>query len=95
MTLSLAARILKHTRRDGVAPPGLFGPCWVWTARCDPDGYGQVSLHGRTKQAHWASYEHERGPVPPGLELDHPAKCEGFRLNAVDPLLDQLLKVYG
>jgi hypothetical protein len=71
---TLAERIQKHTRRDGVAPPGLFGPCWVWTGALDKDGYGQVSVQGKTKQAHWASYENERGPVKDGLELDH--KCE-------------------
>lgn len=67
MRLTIAQRLAKHTI---VSPNG----CHVWSGAVDKDGYGQISINGKTKQAHWASYENERGPVPPGLELDH--KCE-------------------
>lgn len=46
--------------------------CWIWTAFCSQQGYGQFSMEGRIKkQAHWVSYTHFVGPIEAGLELDH------------------------
>lgn len=69
--VGLRNRIAKHTDRSGEPSPGLETPCWRWLGALDPDGYGQVSVRGKTRQAHFASYENERGRVPEGLELDH------------------------
>ena len=45
--------------------------CWIWTA-ATRKGYGLFSLGtGRNVQAHRVSYIIARGPVPPGLVLDH------------------------
>lgn len=49
------------TERDPV-----FG-CLLATGRRDREGY---AFHGRTR-AHIAAWTAARGPVPPGLELDH------------------------
>jgi hypothetical protein len=44
--------------------------CWMWTAALN-QGYGYVGWEGRTRKAATVIYELLRGPVPPGLELDH------------------------
>lgn len=44
--------------------------CWQWrpTKR---KGYGRIKIEGKFKTAHVYCYEHFKGPVPNGLELDH------------------------
>lgn len=50
--------------------------CWIWTGSIRK-GYGQIwtsldaSGHRSLLQAHRASYELARGPIPEGLDLDH------------------------
>lgn len=48
--------------------------CLVWTWRRCKLGYGRVSVCAVNKQAHRVAYELVRGPIPPGLELDHLCK---------------------
>lgn len=47
--------------------------CWIWQGPLNAYGYGQFPLGRRNHkaQAHRAFYEHHRGPIPSGLELDH------------------------
>lgn len=46
--------------------------CWLWTASCFFNGYGQTSFGGRTGiRAHRVIYELLVGPIPTGLDLDH------------------------
>ena len=45
--------------------------CWLWTGVRDRKGYGQLWCHGRTARSHRVAYELERGPIPPGLTIDH------------------------
>ncbi len=45
--------------------------CKLWTAQITPDGYGRFSVDGRKVYVHRWIYEHEIGPIPEGLELDH------------------------
>lgn len=42
-------------------------PCTLWTGRLNEDGYGTIGV----RLAHRAAWEGARGPIPPGLELDH------------------------
>lgn len=49
-------------QRIHVAPSG----CWEWT-HCRSRGYGVVKGRG----AHRVVYELFKGPVPPGLQIDH------------------------
>ncbi len=44
--------------------------CLLWTASKTTNGYGLFASK-RTKVAHRWVYEHVRGPIPKGLELDH------------------------
>lgn len=48
--------------------------CWIWMAASNEKGYGVFGMGPResgTRLAHRVSYEHHRGEIPPGLELDH------------------------
>ena len=47
--------------------------CWVWTGYVNPQGYGQITLSAEDGRAlvHRVAYEHHRGAIPDGLELDH------------------------
>jgi hypothetical protein len=64
-------------------------PCWIWTGYCGRAGHGQVTLSAEEGRAlvHRVTYMAEKGPVPPGLELDHlcrvPACCNPAHLEAV------------
>jgi hypothetical protein len=69
-------RFEKYVDRDGPLPEHRtdLGPCYVWTGGLDPDGYPIFSANtaGKTSvRAHKWIYQHEVGPVPEGLELDH------------------------
>ncbi len=46
--------------------------CVLWTA-ATRDGYGRFSLNGRDERAHRIAWLFMRGPIPPGLVIDH--KC--------------------
>lgn len=48
------------------------GPCWEWTARRFPTGYGEFFLsQGKIVYAHRLAWELLVGAIPVGLELDH------------------------
>lgn len=43
------------------------GGCLVWTGRRAKDGYARLG----GKNAHRLAFELSKGPIPPGLEIDH------------------------
>lgn len=46
--------------------------CWLWTASCVEDGYGQFRFSPKKMgKAHVFAYQHYVGPVPSGMQLDH------------------------
>jgi uncharacterized protein YcaQ len=45
--------------------------CWIWSASCSRNGYGQLWVDGRLAIAHRFAYERMVGPIPEGLEIDH------------------------
>lgn len=45
--------------------------CWEWPSVFSSSGYGRVKMHGKGRVAHAVVWEQSRGPVPPGLQLDH------------------------
>jgi transposase len=51
----------------GVGPKG----CWIWRGYRMPNGYGAVSVLGRSHTAHRVVFVMEGGHIPEGLQLDH------------------------
>ena len=47
------------------------GTCWIWTAGCNPQGYGRFHLGGSAVLAHRVSYELHIGPIPAGAYVLH------------------------
>jgi len=45
--------------------------CWLWTAACNPDGYGNFYINGSTIGAHRVSYEIHIGEIPRGIHVLH------------------------
>ncbi len=48
-----------------------LGPCVLWEGCVGVSGYGRKWRGGRDDYAHRAAYEEARGPIPPGLTIDH------------------------
>lgn len=51
--------------------------CWEWSLHKDKDGYGNVSVNGKTRRAHVVSYETFRKQIPSGLVVDHLCRNRG------------------
>ena len=45
--------------------------CGLWTSVTTWANYGRFKVNGRFVQAHRWAYEYFKGPIPPGLQLDH------------------------
>lgn len=45
--------------------------CWEWQGGRDSNGYGQLWFNNKRAGAHRVAYLLERGPIPPGLVIDH------------------------
>lgn len=54
-----------------IEPEPMSG-CWIWVGSRDSHGYGRMMLSSVGPiGAHRVTYEHYRGPIGDGLELDH------------------------
>lgn len=64
-----------------------FG-CALWPlGKLNSSGYGTAWIDGRPRMAHYVAFEKARGPVPPGLVLDHLCRRRRCTLNAhLDPV---------
>ena len=47
------------------------GKCLIWTRGRGAKGYGGVTFGGGVRYAHRVAYELVKGPIPPGLQIDH------------------------
>lgn len=47
------------------------GSCWVWTGEINGWGYGATHVERKHRSAHRVAYEMARGPIPPGMQVDH------------------------
>lgn len=63
------------------------GDCWEWQGYRGPHGHGAVYHDGASRPAYRVIWEHLRGEVPEGLELDHlcrnPPCCNPDHLDPV------------
>lgn len=75
---SLETRFWASVNKAGPVPShdATLGPCWVWTAACNRDGYGVIKPGGGKRQvkAHRVSLEWARGPIPDGQMVLH--RCD-------------------
>ncbi|GAA3267724.1 HNH endonuclease signature motif containing protein [Streptomyces lavendulae] len=55
--------------------------CWLWKPLGSVHGYGQFSSKGKTHLAHRFSYLLAKGPIEPGLTIDHLCRVR----NCVNP----------
>jgi hypothetical protein len=53
--------------------PDFVSGCWVWINGLYDrrDFYGAFYIGGKMRRAHAVSYEHHKGPIADGLEIDH------------------------
>jgi hypothetical protein len=54
--------------------PEKYDDCWLWGGAISSTGYGAIGLGGREDgidTTHRVSYEIFRGPIPPGMHIDH------------------------
>jgi hypothetical protein len=56
--------------------------CWIWTGSRYHNGYGRISSRAKHQSAHRTAYRIFRGPIKPGLQLDHLCRERG----CVNPL---------
>ena len=93
---SLIERLYAKVDKAGPVPdkrPDL-GPCWLWTGYRNAGGYGWISRgiwKGGSVFAHRAAYEHENGPIPAGLVLDHLCRVRHcVRPSHLEPVTDEV-----
>ena len=68
----MGSRIGRPPSFRPVKPLTFFNgtPCLNWPGSLR-HGYGVVTINGRRTGAHRAIYESHKGPIPPGLVIDH------------------------
>ena len=55
--------------------------CWLWMAKWDRNGYGQIWNGPHMAKAHRIAYQLFRGEIPPDKEIDHLCRVH----NCVNP----------
>ena len=69
--------------------------CHIWVGTVTVNGYAQARLDNRWKYVHRAVWEHYKGPIPEGLQIDHICKirncCNVDHLRLVTPRVNTLL----
>ena len=81
------------------------GDCWLWTASCRPNGYGQIGIGSRSDGsrtvvlAHRLAYELQIGVIPDGIcvlhRCDNPKCVRGSHLflgSQADNMADKVAK---
>lgn len=65
------ARFWKKVNKDGPIVRPELGPCWLWTGRTSPKGYGQFNHLRRDVEAHRVSCRLAYGAIPDGMLACH------------------------
>jgi hypothetical protein len=68
---SLEDRFWSKVDKNGPVVREDLGPCWIFTGRCNSDGYGGFYLDGHTVNANRVAYVLTYGPLDPSLEACH------------------------
>ncbi len=70
---TFSERFWNKVNKDGPIPTHAphLGPCWVWTASNNGNGYGVIGLGKQNAYVHRISYEWQYGPIPLMYEIDH------------------------
>lgn len=58
-------RLDSFTNKDGAKG------CWLWEGALAKEGYGVMSIGGRTQRVHRVSYTLHMGVIPEGMFIDH------------------------
>lgn len=45
--------------------------CWIWTGSLSKTGYSKTRIGDKHLLAHRVIFEHLKGPIPEGMQLDH------------------------
>ena len=61
--------------------------CWIYTGCLTSRGYGHIRFGKTMKMVHRVMFEHQKGPVPDGMDVDHICRnracCNPDHLEAV------------
>jgi hypothetical protein len=71
MSITDATSRTRVLRRFQAATDKQADGCWIWQAKRGRDGYGRFSIQCRWHMAHRISHQLFKGPIPPGLDVDH------------------------
>lgn len=94
MSSQYAPPIRRLLEATVLTPGPLSTPCWVSTYAPNRSGHTRIKANDVRVMSHRFSYEHFRGPVPDGLDLDHlcrvPACVNPWHLEAVTRRINTL-----
>jgi hypothetical protein len=65
------ARFWAKVNKNGPVHTKLGTPCWLWTAAISSNGYGGLTVEGKSWTAHTFSWVTENGFIPDGLYVCH------------------------
>jgi len=71
---TLTDRFWSKVDKDGPIIRPELGPCWIWTASRQQNGYGRLIVRGRLEYAHRVSLTWSGVEIPPGWDTCH--RCD-------------------
>jgi predicted XRE-type DNA-binding protein len=91
------ARFWTHVSITRITDTNAPSPCWPWTAKTDPDGYGIYRVDGQDHRAHRVAHFLVRGDHPEVVmhRCDNPTCCNPAHLKGgtqADNIADMVKK---
>lgn len=74
MTAKLPPGASMRDRLENWSIPEPNSGCWLWLGGSTMAEYGIITIDGKARLAHRASYEEHRGPIPVGMLVLH--RCD-------------------
>jgi hypothetical protein len=82
---SIRDRVLSRTITD-------INGCWIFQGAITSGGYGAIGIDGKSRSTHMVMHELDKGPIPPGMEVDHLCRvracCNPGHLEAVPQIVN-------